>query len=258
MPERPAETPDINPARLATDPLLAEIAAMVAYMDLHVGRYEIRQMDTRQKELWADLVDADAIRAAHEDDAGSDDAPRRSVRWWRDYRRPIGEEGHAHDEQVVCRGCGRVVTWDADTERFFIPYGTGNPPPETFHCVRGPLGRPHWALPSGADEPDPFLYADEGGDRVAGADQPVHTDAGAVNLARAALLDVADHTHPYWWSRDEDFTAVYEWAKQAVRPMRKTTGEAVGQIGTMRTYPSLNDARVFLDAYRATRMDRRG
>lgn len=251
MPDRPLHARDINPARLRTDPLLAEIAALVGYMDLHLGRHQIKRLTTEQKELWADLVDADAVNTSLDPDG--DYPPRRTVRWWRDHPRPINEEGHTHGETTACRSCGKIIVWDADIEGFRIPYETGNPAPDTFHC---PWGERHYALPSGADEPDPFAYTDEGGTRVRGADQPVHVDEAAAGIARTVMLIVRDHTHPHWHTRHEDFAAVYEWAKQSVRPLRMTVGDRAGEVGALHSYPSLNAARAFLDLYRAERADR--
>lgn len=249
MPERPVDAVDVNPARLAADPLLAEIAALVGYMDLHMGRHEIRQLTTAQKELWADLVDADAVATANADPSMW--PPRRSVRWWRDYARQVGEEGHVHGAQARCRGCGKVITWDADFEAFWVPFKAGNAPPGTFQCPG--TARPHWALPDGAEEPDPFRYRDEGGDRVRGADQTTHVDEAAARVARGALLDVRDASHPHWLPRHDDFAAVYEWAKQAVRPTRMTVGDHAGEIGALYAYPSLDAARAFLASHRRRR-----
>lgn len=207
MPERPDTCPDVNPARLATDPLLAQIAEMVAYMDLHIGRYEMKQMTTEQKELWADLVDAYGVVTTLVDE-GTHTEPRRVARWWR--------PGHPFHDSVPTSG---------NDPRMF----------------------------DDAPEPDPFVYTDEGGDRARGVDQPVHVDEAAARLARHVLLDVRDHTHPYWWTRHEDFVAVYEWAKQAVRPVRMTTGDRAGEIGSMRAYPSPEQAEKFLTTYRARR-----
>lgn len=88
MPERATDQPDINPGRVASDPLLAEIAAMVAYMDLHIGRYQVSQLSTKQKEIWADLVDSANVNAQ---ESWRDEA-RRTTRWWRDdYDGPTSE-----------------------------------------------------------------------------------------------------------------------------------------------------------------------
>lgn len=252
--------PDVNPARLETDALLAEIAELVADMDLYIGRHQYKQLTTRQKELWADLVDAASVRQALTED---EPQPRRTVRWWRDYRRPIGEEGHAHGEQAICRGCGQQITWDADIEKFWIPYPSGNPMTDTFHCVRGPLGEPHWALPAGADEPDPFLYDDDQAEtgtavepRAHGDQRPVEQwgDDAAAQVARHALLDVVgDPTHPERVHLGSDFAALYDWAKAQARSMRMTIGERPGQIGNFRSYPSATQARDFLAQRRAAR-----
>lgn len=264
MPDRPADQPDLNPARVAADPLLREIAEMVGYMDLHIGRHQIKQMTTRQKELWADLVDADSV--LDENENPTDGPARRSVRWWRERPvRPWAEEGHRHGEEAVCRGCGKAITWDADFEKFWIPYKTGNPSPETFHCA---WGEPHWALPSGVEEPDPFLYVDETdpgtgqpGQRTREIDRPAqahHFDEAAARVARAAVLDViVDPSHPHRLRLAEDFAAIYEWAKRCVVPMRKTIGQHAGQIGVWVSYPSLEQARAFLDGVRAARAARR-
>lgn len=97
MPERPVTEdpegpqPDVNPARVDRDPLLRRIADMVAYLDLHIGRYQIAQFTTTQKELWADLVDAAEVLAALDNEAAPD-AARRTARWWREsYTGPVHE-----------------------------------------------------------------------------------------------------------------------------------------------------------------------
>jgi hypothetical protein len=56
--------------------------------------------------------------------------------------RPFSEERFWHDERRTCGGCGTAVTWDADIQRWWIPYGFGNPPPGTFTCPDGTRHRP--------------------------------------------------------------------------------------------------------------------
>lgn len=69
----PSQKPEINPDYV-------RLAHMVAYMDLHIGRYEMSQLTTEQKNLWADLVDFSGEHAAvHE---GGDVPARKCVRWW--------------------------------------------------------------------------------------------------------------------------------------------------------------------------------
>lgn len=90
-----ASLPRIVPNSLMRDRLLADIADMVAYMDLHIGKYQVKQMTTEQKELWADLVDSDAIVKSRSDPTylEPDGIPPRATRWWRaDYAGPTGPE----------------------------------------------------------------------------------------------------------------------------------------------------------------------
>ena len=54
--------------------------------------------------------------------------------------RPAGEEEFWHAEKRVCAGCGATIEWEADCQFWWIDYGYGNPPPETFKC---PDGSPH-------------------------------------------------------------------------------------------------------------------
>lgn len=82
IPERPADQPDVNPALVAADPLLAKVADLVASMDLYIGRHEIKQLTTEQKELWADLVDSYSVNLGNEDPSML--PPGRTSRWWRD------------------------------------------------------------------------------------------------------------------------------------------------------------------------------
>lgn len=81
MPERPGDQRDINPAVVARDPLLSQVADMVAYLDLHIGRYPWQQLTTPQKELFADLVDSHAVSTVA---AEHREIPARVARWWRD------------------------------------------------------------------------------------------------------------------------------------------------------------------------------
>lgn len=76
--------------RVAGDPLLREISGLLAYLDLHLGRYEWSKLTTREKELLADLVDADGVLTAKEDPTCllPGDEPRRAPRWWREDYQP--------------------------------------------------------------------------------------------------------------------------------------------------------------------------
>lgn len=79
--------PRLNPELVGKNPLLRAMAEMVSYMDLHVGRYQIKQFTSEQKEMWADLSDAVSVLYAREDP--SMDPPGRMPRWWRpDYAGP--------------------------------------------------------------------------------------------------------------------------------------------------------------------------
>lgn len=87
--------PRVTPNDVLRDKRMAMIADLVAYMDLHIGRYEMKQLTTEQKELWADLVDADAWLDARKDPsmAEPDGVPARTSRWWRtDYDGPTSPE----------------------------------------------------------------------------------------------------------------------------------------------------------------------
>lgn len=194
MPNRPTDQLDVNPALVAADPLLAKIADLVASMDLYIGRHEIKQLTTEQKELWADLVDSYSVNLGNEDPSML--PPGRTSRWWR-------------DEYVLSE----------------------NP------------------------EPDPFLYADEGGTRLrTPASGKGWFNRGAAKVARHALMDVmADPFHEHRRHLTTDFASVYEWAKTSVRPMRMTAGERAGEIGSWASYPSTKDAEAFLAARRAAR-----
>ncbi|WP_248581571.1 hypothetical protein [Nocardioides sp. InS609-2] len=77
------------------DQQLRVIGELVGYMDLHVGKYQIKQLTTEQKELWADMVDATEWLQAREDPSSAypDGIPRRTPRWWRDdYDGPTGPD----------------------------------------------------------------------------------------------------------------------------------------------------------------------
>lgn len=226
MPLRSADQPDVNPARLATDPLLAEIAEMVAYVNLHIGAHTIKPCTTRQKELWADLVDSHAVVESHQDPSllsehpasAEGPTPAREPRWWR--------PGHP------------------------LTAGSGNLP--TSHSD------PRLVIADQTPEPDPFRYTDEDptSPRARGEVRSAEQwgDRGATRVARAALLDVlSDPTSPHRPFLTEDFVAVYEWAKAQVAPMRMSTGDRAGQIGSLRSYPSLEQARRFLAERRDAR-----
>lgn len=94
--------PRVTPNDTLRDHRIRQIADMVAYMDLHIGRFHIKQMTTEQKELWADLVDANGVQEAREDPTylDPDGVPPRSTRWWRsDYAGPTSPEDprwHSH------------------------------------------------------------------------------------------------------------------------------------------------------------------
>lgn len=58
---------------------LEEIEDMLAYLDLHIGRYQYKVLTTDQKNMLADLVDAGCKRLAKAE--GWDEA-RTVDRWW--------------------------------------------------------------------------------------------------------------------------------------------------------------------------------
>jgi hypothetical protein len=95
--------PRFTPAEIHKDPRLRLIADLIGYVDLHIGRQHLRSCTTEQKEMWADLVDADAFWSRREEDQGfralgiptdyPDTVPRRSERWWReDYAGPTSPD----------------------------------------------------------------------------------------------------------------------------------------------------------------------
>lgn len=87
--------PRVTPEALDADPVLRGIADMVAYMNLHIGKYQITQMTTEQKEWWTDLVDANAVLDARDDPTylDPDGICSREPRWWRaDYAGATGPE----------------------------------------------------------------------------------------------------------------------------------------------------------------------
>lgn len=93
--------PRLDPAEVARDPRLLLIADLISYMDLHVGKYEIKQLTTQQKEMWADLVDSSNVLMAREDPSYADPTgiPRRVPRWWRsDYAGPTGPDHPLWDD----------------------------------------------------------------------------------------------------------------------------------------------------------------
>jgi hypothetical protein len=83
MPDRPTDARDVNPARIVYDPLLREIAEMLAYLDLHLGRHPWKQLTTKQKELLADLIDSDHV-LDEEHDYSPGNEPWFVARWWRE------------------------------------------------------------------------------------------------------------------------------------------------------------------------------
>lgn len=63
----------------------AEMADMLTYIALHVGKYQWKVLTTDQKELWADLIDRDrTVQDEHDNYVGTDMAYQPVERWWRD------------------------------------------------------------------------------------------------------------------------------------------------------------------------------
>lgn len=89
--------PRLNPSLVGNNPLLRAIADMVSYMDLHIGKYQISQFTSEQKEMWADLSDAASVLLARDDPTM--DPPGRTPRWWRsDYAGPTGPDHPGWDD----------------------------------------------------------------------------------------------------------------------------------------------------------------
>lgn len=86
MPDRPVDARDVNPGRVALDPLLGEIAEMLSHLDLHLGRHPWTTLTTRQKELLADLIDSHHVisTAAENAEHEIDEEPWFVARWWRE------------------------------------------------------------------------------------------------------------------------------------------------------------------------------
>lgn len=105
-PSEPGTRPDLGGEPVTVDdiinnPLLTEVADLLAYLDLHLGRYPWTQLTTRQKEVMADLIDnAGTIEQLNNpDEYRPGESPRRVERWWRaDFlpAAPLTEEGKAH------------------------------------------------------------------------------------------------------------------------------------------------------------------
>lgn len=86
--------PRFDPSWVNRDPSHRMIADMLGYLHLHIGAQHLRSMTTEQKEIYADLVDANAFWKAREDDAlPPGDTPLRVPRTWRaDYAGPTSPE----------------------------------------------------------------------------------------------------------------------------------------------------------------------
>ena len=218
---RPASCADVNPARLTVDPLLAQIADLVSSMDLYVGRAQVRQLTTEQKELWADLVDAACVLEHLHEQSPDPRGPRRTARWWRDdYPGPTSP--HDPRWQDVTR-----------TEPDPFIYDPSDPSADA--------GDDTTSGAASQRRPDPQVTS------------PAPPAPAAVQLARLSTLDVLhDPHHPHRGWLHEDIAAVYSWAQAAVRPMRNTAGEITGDV----VYPSMEQTRAFLERYRANRSAR--
>lgn len=68
-----------------------------------------------------------------------DEVVERAARWHPPLVRPYNEESYWHGQRALCR-CGAVISWDADIDRWWLPYEFGNPRPDSFAC---PDGQPH-------------------------------------------------------------------------------------------------------------------
>lgn len=75
-----------TPEQVRRDPRIRLIADLLGSLDLYLGPHHLRSLTTEQKELYADLVDADAVLAAHADPhiAAPHGIPGRTPRIWRD------------------------------------------------------------------------------------------------------------------------------------------------------------------------------
>lgn len=90
-PGRLVSTPSEAPAALTAEQevnalktRVAELESVLESLWLHVGRYEVSQLTTAQKELLADVIDADHERQDSEDGyTGTDMAYSKTERWWR-------------------------------------------------------------------------------------------------------------------------------------------------------------------------------
>ena len=95
--------PRMDPGQVRDDPRLRLIADMVAYLHLHIGEQHLRDFTTEQKELYADLVDANGVLDAWETPTNllPGDHPLRVPRTWRgDYAGPTSPSDprwHSHD-----------------------------------------------------------------------------------------------------------------------------------------------------------------
>lgn len=213
MPERADDQPDVNPALVATDPLLSEIAHLVAYLDLHLGRYQWSQLTTRQKELLADLVDASSVIAAADDPGYGE--PARTTRWWRE----------SYDGPPVQRG------FDPDLD------DGSRREPDPFLYV----DETHTAAVDAA-------RAGECGVRRRLAPVPVEGASAVSSVARGALLGLRfDRSDPAHVHLDEITAALHARITRSVLPLRRTAGDDAGSIGAMVRYPSLNQAKAMRD-----------
>lgn len=87
--------PRFNPTQINRDTRLRLIADLLSSLDLYVGKQHLRNLTTEQKEIYADLVDADAFWKAREDPtyAYPTGIPPRTARWWReDYDGPTSPD----------------------------------------------------------------------------------------------------------------------------------------------------------------------
>lgn len=83
--------PRMKPGQVRDDPRLRLIADMLAYLHLHLGEQHLRDFTAEQKELYADLVDANGVVDQWEapDSRLPGDIPLRVPRTWRgDYAGP--------------------------------------------------------------------------------------------------------------------------------------------------------------------------
>jgi hypothetical protein len=61
---------------MSGDDFREQVSDLLAYLDLHIGRYQWKVLTAEQKELMADLVDESERRSQPDD-------PRVVERWWR-------------------------------------------------------------------------------------------------------------------------------------------------------------------------------